>query len=248
LVQSGHAGKANSGLLALYPHANTQGVFDMTSPQPVPESAEVAWLIGVGDGEAVPQAPFTVVQELFLTDLARQADVVLPALSFAEREGTFTSGDRRVQRYYRALPALGQAKPDWWIVQEAARRLGAEWNYMTAAQIFGEIAKQVPYYAGLSYEAISHTEAQWPPMGRGDLYYGGTVYDNSGGLGARYAAGAEREGFTAAVQPVAPPEVDIEALQRAGRMLYQDGELIRRSNVLAAHVVNGETEIARAAR
>ncbi len=53
-----------------------------------------------------------------MTELAKEADVVLPALSFAEREGTFTSGDRRVQRFYRALPPHGQAKPDWWVAKK----------------------------------------------------------------------------------------------------------------------------------
>ena len=248
LAQSGHAGKANSGLLPMYPHANTQGVFDMLTPTLAPDKADVAWWIGVGDGEIVPQASFIVAQELFLTDLAKRADVVLPALSFAEREGTFTSGDRRVQRFYRALPGLGQGKPDWWIVQEVARRLGATWNYANAGQIFAEIAQRIPSYAALSYEAIGHVEAQWPPVGRGDLYYGGTVYDNSGGMGARYAADAEQPGFTAQIEPIAPPEATIEGLRRVGRLLYQDGELIRRSNVLAAHIVNGQAEIARAAR
>jgi NADH-quinone oxidoreductase subunit G len=223
-------------------------VFDMITPTLAPDKADVAWWIGVGDGEVVPQASFIVAQELFLTDLAKRADVVLPALSFAEREGTFTSGDRRVQRFYRALPGLGQGKPDWWIVQEVARRLGATWNYANTGQIFAEIAQRIPSYAALSYEAIGHVEAQWPPVGRGDLYYGGTVYDNSGGMGARYAADAEQPGFTAQIEPIAPPEATIEGLRRVGRLLYQDGELIRRSNVLAAHIVNGQAEIARAAR
>ncbi len=247
LVQSGHAGKSNSGLLPLYPHGNTQGVSDMTSPQPWPDRAEAVWLIGVGEGEGVPQAPFTIVQDLFQTRLAEQADVVLPALSFAEREGTFTSGDRRVQRFYQALPAMGQAMPDWWIVQEVAKRLGATWNYQNTAQIFTEISQHIPAYAGLSYEAISHTEDQWPLVGRGDLYYGGTVYDNTGGLGLRYPADAERADFHADVHLDTPPEVTIEAVQRVRRRLYEDGELIRRSKVLAAHIVNSVTEVPQAA-
>jgi NADH-quinone oxidoreductase subunit G len=248
LLQSGHAGKTNSGLLPLYPHANTQGVFDMISPTSAPAKTDVTWMIGVGDGKGLPQASFVVVQELFLTDLARQADVILPALSFAEREGTFTNGDRRVQHLYRALPGLGEGQPDWWIVQEVANRLGAAWNYANAGQIFAEIVQRIPAYAALSYEAISHVESQWPPVGRSDLYYGGTVYDNSGGMGARYAADAEQPGFTAHIVMIAPPEATIECLRRVGRRLYQDGELIRRSAVLAAHIVDGQTEIARAAR
>ena len=249
LINSGHAGKANSGLLPLYPHANTQGVFDMVRPSSaVSDSTEALWLVGVGDATSIPQAGFTVAQELFMTELAARADVVLPAISFAEREGTFTSGDRRVQRFYRAIAPLGQAKPDWWIIQEVAKRLGISCGYQGAGQIFAEMALRNPYYTGLTYESLSKVEAQWPPMGRGDLYYGGTVYDNSGGIGARYAADAEREGYAIGAEPVTAPEPNIGALQRLPRMLYQDGELIRRSQALAAHVVYSETQMAQAAR
>jgi NADH-quinone oxidoreductase subunit G len=251
LISSGHAGKANSGLLPLYPHANTQGVFDMLGTVSTPpEKMDAAWLVGVGDGADanVLAAGFMVVQELFLTDLAQRADVVLPALSFAEREGTFTSGDRRVQRFYRALPPLGQARPDWWIIQEVAKRLGAAWNFLGASHVFLDLAQHNPYYAGLTYDTLSQVQEQWPPMGRGDLYYGGTVYDNSGGAGVRYSADAERAGFNASVEWLTPPEPTIEALRRLPRRLYQDGELIRRSNVLAAHIESGETELPRAAK
>lgn len=238
LINSGHAGKANSGLLPLYPHANTQGVFDMVRPAgALAEFVEAAWLVGVGDEVGIPQADFVVVQELFMTELAARADVVLPAASFAERDGTFTSGDRRVQRFYRAIPPLGQSRPDWWIIQEVAKRLGVAWGYQSAEQIFNELALRNPYYSGMTLETLSHVEAQWPPMGRGDLYYGGTVYDSSGGLGARYAADAERADYAITAEPVTAPEPTIAALQRLPRQLYQDGELIRRSPVLANHVV-----------
>ncbi len=241
LVESNHAGKANSGLLPLYPHANTQGVFDMTSPQAAPASADVVWAVGVGADEALPSGGFLIVQDILNTALAQRADVVLPALSFAEREGTFTSGDRRVQRFYRALPALGQAKPDWWIAQEAAKRMNASWSYQSPAHVFVDIAAKVPHYAALSYEGISAGEAQWPPMGRGDLYYGGTVYDNEGGIGTRYAADAES---VAEKMQVGNIEPNIGALDRPARMLYQDGELLRRSPVVASHVVMVKTEVA----
>ena len=243
LIDSGKSGKANSGLLPLYPHANTQGVFDMISTQPNPVSgqqADVAWFVGVGADEPdLPQGRFTIVQDILLTALAQHADVVLPALSVAEREGTFTSGDRRVQRFYRALPATGEAKPDWWIVQEVAKRFGMPWAFQSAGQIFAEIAQSVPSYAGLGYEAISHSEPQWPPMGRGDLYYGGTVYDNTGGLGVRYAADSERgEPARCAVTKIEP---NLGALNRPLPALMRDGELIGRSKVVASHIVQINT-------
>jgi NADH-quinone oxidoreductase subunit G len=246
LIETGHAGQANSGLLALYPHANTQGVFDMVvrgqgsgvsqlSTDHRALTTDVAWLIGVGDAGDAPEAKFTIVQDILMIELAKNADVVLPALSFAEREGTFTSGDRRVQRFYRALPPIGDAKPDWWIVSEVAKRLGFNWGLQGPAQIFADITRYVPHYGALSYEAISRSEAQWPPMGRGDLYYGGTVYDNTGGMGARYVAGAESDAATK--YDVSVPEPTIAGLERAPQMLYRDGELIRHSTVLQSHIV-----------
>ena len=240
LIDSAHAGKANSGLLAMYPHGNTQGVFDVIATAPAPTEASVVWAVGVGDRADLPKAGFLVVQDVVMTELASQADVVLPASSFAERDGSYTSGDRRVQRFYRALPAAGQARPDWWIAQEVARKVGADWRYDGAAQIFADIAAQVPGYAGMTYEVLAQSEEQWPPMGRGDLYYGGTVYDNTGGIGVRYAADAETG---------APVRYDVgslvstmEGLQRSDRMLYQDGELIRRRNVVESHVVRPVVE------
>ena len=226
----------------MYAHANTQGVYDSLSlswelAKQTPTQTDVAWLVGVGDAADAPKAGFTIVQDLFLTDLAKDADVVLPALSFAEREGSFTSGDRRIQRFYRALPPLGNAKPDWWVFQEAAKQLNANWNLWSAQQIFEMLAAEVPAYAGISYDAISQSEAQWPPMGRDDLYYGGTVYDNTGGVGVRYPADAERAGFAAQVVAVTAPEPTLEALNRKARMLYQTGELIKRSPVVQSHVI-----------
>ncbi len=240
LILTGHAGKANSGLLPLYPHANTQGVCDMALPDgPAAGDAsrpDFTWLVGVGDAADAPAAGFTVVQDLFLTEAAQRADVVLPALSFAERDGTYTSGDRRVQRFYRALPPLGQGKPDWWVFQEVARRLGAAWSYAGAEPIFAELAGQAPAFAGLSYQALRAVAEQWPPMGRADLYYGGTVYDNTGGAGVRTASDAERPGFEATVEWLPAPEPTSAALSRPPRLLYQDGTLIRRSAVMAPRV------------
>jgi NADH-quinone oxidoreductase subunit G len=239
LIETNHAGKANSGLLALYPHANTQGVFDLVvsgQGSGVSEpTTDVAWMIGVGDGADAPQAKFAIVQDILMTELAKNADVVLPALSFAEREGSFTSGDRRVQRFYRALPPIANAKPDWWIVSEVAKRLGHAWGLQGPAHIFADIARNVPHYSALSYNAISQSEVQWPPMGRGDLYYGGTVYDNTGGIGARYAADAESS--APAKYDVSVPEPTIAGLERAPQMLYRDSELIRRSKVVESHIV-----------
>lgn len=110
------------------------------------------------DGERVRQAlagvEFLVVQDLFLTPTAQQADVVLPAASFAEKEGTFTNGEGRVQRVRRAMEPVGEARADWEILQAVAGRLGRPWPYLSAGEVAREITRLVPLYAGLSYQAL----------------------------------------------------------------------------------------------
>jgi hypothetical protein len=134
------------------------------------------------------------------------------------------------------------------MIQEVAKRLGAKWNFTSTSDIFASLASENKFYAGLTYDLLSKTEAQWPPVGRGDLYYGGTVYDNTGGIGVRYAAESEQAGFNASVEAVTAPDANMGALQHLPRTLYQDGELIRRSKVLAGHVQGKEAEAARAAK
>ena len=85
--------------------------------------------------EVLSSLDFFVVQDVFLSKTAQYADVVLPAAPSLEKEGTFTNTERRVQRLYQVLPTLGDAKPDWWIVQAIANKLGANWNYSHPSEI-----------------------------------------------------------------------------------------------------------------
>ncbi|MFK2825766.1 formate dehydrogenase subunit alpha [Bacillus sp. B190/17] len=97
---------------------------------------------------------FFVVQDMFFSRTAQYADVILPAAPSLEKEGTFTNTERRVQRLYQVLPPLGEAKPDWWIVQEIANRLGANWNYSHPGDIFAEMTSLVPLFSQASYEKL----------------------------------------------------------------------------------------------
>lgn len=97
---------------------------------------------------------FFVVQDIFLSRTAQYADVVLPATPSLEKDGTFTNTERRVQRLYQALPTLGDAKPDWWIIQEVANRLGAGWSYSHPSDIFSEMASLSPLFGKASYEVL----------------------------------------------------------------------------------------------
>ena len=104
--------------------------------------------------EVLSSLDFFVVQDVFLSKTAQYADVVLPAAPSLEKEGTFTNTERRVQRLYQVLPTLGDAKPDWWIVQEVANKLGANWNYSHPSEIFAEMASLSPLFSQANYEAL----------------------------------------------------------------------------------------------
>jgi NADH-quinone oxidoreductase subunit G len=108
----------------------------------------------LGDRATLDGLEFLVVQDMFLTETAQRADVVLPALSFVEKEGSFTNTDRHVQAVRRALPPLPGARSDWDILQELAQRWRLEWNYRTPRQVLLEIARVTPIYSGLRFDLL----------------------------------------------------------------------------------------------
>jgi formate dehydrogenase major subunit len=112
--------------------------------------------------EALREVDFLVVQDIFLTDTAKLADVVLPAACFAEKEGTFTCTERRVQRVRKAVNPPGDAKPDWQIFCELSRKMGYEMNYSSPEDVFEEARQLLPMYAGITYERIEREGLQWP--------------------------------------------------------------------------------------
>jgi len=97
-----------------------------------------------------------------MTETARRADVVLPAVSFAERDGTYTNAERRVQRFYASLPVTADARPDWEIVSDMGRRMGMDWHYRTAGEVMEELARSVPAYAGMTYERLKQARSNGP--------------------------------------------------------------------------------------
>jgi formate dehydrogenase alpha subunit len=113
--------------------------------------------------EALKVLEFLVVQDIFLTETAELADVVLPAASFAEKDGTFTNIERRVQRIRAAVNPPGEALPDWKIIAELSNRIGYTMDYDSPAQIMREISSLTPIYAGISYERLDEEWGlQWP--------------------------------------------------------------------------------------
>ena len=106
---------------------------------------------------------FLVVQDIFLTETARYADVVLPAACYAEKEGTFTNIERRVQRVRKAIDPPGESKPDWQIVTELTNRMGTRWTYTSPGEIMEEIARLVPSHSGINYGRLDEDWGlQWP--------------------------------------------------------------------------------------
>ena len=105
---------------------------------------------------------FLVCQEIFMSETAKLADVVLPASSFAEKDGTFTNTERRVQRVRKAVNPPGEAKPDWEIICLMSTAMGHPMSYADAGQIFDEMASLTPSYGGMSFDRIDEVGLQWP--------------------------------------------------------------------------------------
>jgi formate dehydrogenase major subunit len=115
----------------------------------------------VGDG--LSKLDFFVVQDIFFSATCHFADVVLPASPSLEKDGTFTSTERRIQRLYQVLEPLEGSRPDWQIIQDVANRLGAKWQYQHPSEIYREIASLTPLFAGVSYERLEGFKSlHWP--------------------------------------------------------------------------------------
>ena len=109
--------------------------------------------------EALSRLEHLVVQDIFLTETAAFADVILPATAFPEKDGTFTNTDRRVQLGRKAVPAPGEAKQDWWIIQEIALRMGLSWNYTEPKDIFAEMRQVMPSLTGITWDRLEREGA-----------------------------------------------------------------------------------------
>ena len=112
--------------------------------------------------KVLEEMDFVVVQDLFMTETAEMADVVLPACSFAEKDGTFTSVSRLIQRVRKVIEPCGERRPDWEILCELSTRMGYEMKYAHPGQIMDEIASLTPPYGGISYERLKSGGLRWP--------------------------------------------------------------------------------------
>jgi NADH-quinone oxidoreductase subunit G len=258
LEQTNHIGKPNNGLIGVWPNGNTQGAWDMGF-RPAEDlvaalgRALVAYIVAADPaddnpslGMAVDRAAFVVVQDLFLTETAKLADVVLPASPYTEREGSYTSGERRVQRFNPVLPPRPGPRADFAIAAQLGQRMGLPIEGRAVSLVMAKIAAAVSDYTGVTYQAMAEVKEQWPIVGRGDLYYGGTTYDNNQGLGVQLSLPAQR-GETVALPRLLPPTVDI--LRPHGLLLapytrlYDRGSLVTPSKMLEKRLVQPAVSI-----
>lgn len=123
--------------------------------------------------QALSGSEFVVVQDIFMTETAQLADVILPAASFAEKDGTFTNTERRIQRVRKAIEPTHESKADWEIITALMNKLGMEQTYNHPSEIMDEIAKLTPLYGGVSFERIEQEGLQWPCT---DSEHPGTKY------------------------------------------------------------------------
>jgi formate dehydrogenase alpha subunit len=185
------------------------------------------------------QLEFLVVQDIFFTETARLADVVLPAASFAEKDGTFSNTERRVARVRQALQPVPCSKPDWQILCEVATRLGYPMNYANPEEIFEEIRKVTPSYAGITYARLEAGGLQWPCPNE---EHPGTMFLHKD----RFAKGKGTFFAIDHKEPAEPvdPEYPLELI--TGRLLYQyhTGTMSRRAPGLVEKAPECRVEMA----
>jgi formate dehydrogenase major subunit len=176
--------------------------------------------------DALKKLDFLVVQDIFLTETARLADVVLPAATFAEKDGTFSNTERRVQRVRKAIDPLGESRPDWRIVCAIAKGMGAKgFAFENPAEIMEEIASLTPQYGGISYERLEEGGLQWPcpnPEHPGTMYLHKEKFGTPTGKG-KFAALEYKP-------PAEMPDDEYPLVLTTGRSLYHyhTGTMTRR--------------------
>ncbi len=192
----------------------------------------------VQDGLA--KLEFFVAQDIFFSKTCQFADVIFPASASLEKEGTFTSTERRIQRLYQVLEPFSGSRPDWQIVQDVANSLGAGWNYERPSEIYDEIASLTPLFAGVTYERLEgYKSLQWPVAADGSdeplLYTKNFAFPD----------GKARLFPVAMSTPADPPNEEFDLHLNNGRILehFHEGNLTYRSNGIREKVPDTFLEI-----
>ncbi len=194
--------------------------------------------------EALAKASFLVVQDIFLSEIAKLAHVVLPAATWVEREGTHTYVDRRVQKINKVIDPPGEAKPDWWIICRLAERMGRKdkFDFSSAEEIFEEIRGCVPQYKGITYQRLRKTEGgiHWPcpaddHPGTPTMFLG--KFNTPDGLGHFQVVEFK--------PPAELPDDEYPYVLTTGRSIfhYHSGTMTRRTPKLSDEVRHGFVEV-----
>jgi formate dehydrogenase major subunit len=182
--------------------------------------------------EALCRLEHLVVQDIFLTETAAYADVILPATAHPEKDGTFTNTDRRVQLGRKAVEPPGDARQDWWITQEIARRIGLDWTYTGPAEVFAEMRACMPSIKGITWERLEREGAVTYPCDSEDAPGREVIF------GDRFPTADGRGRFVPAglVPPDEEPDETYPFVLTTGRQLehWHTGQMSRRSEVLDA--------------
>ncbi len=173
-----------------------------------------------------------VVQDLFVTETAQFADVILPATAWPEKEGTVTNTNRQVQLGRAAVAPPGEAKPDWWIIQEIARRFGLPWDYAHPSEVFAEMKRGMPSLDNITWERLEREDSVTYPCPAEDAPGQDVVFADAfprDGGRARFAP-------TRPLPPDEPIDADYPTVLTTGRLLehWHTGAMTRRASVLDA--------------
>ncbi|HYD78640.1 MAG TPA: formate dehydrogenase subunit alpha [Paucimonas sp.] len=186
--------------------------------------------------EALAALDHLVVQDIFLTETAYLADVVLPATAFPEKTGTFTNTDRLVQMGRQALFAPGEAMPDLWIIQQVAQRLGLDWHYGHVSDVFDEMRSTMPSIAGITWERLEREHAvTYPCRHEGDSGQP-VVFTEAFPRGSGAEQGRARFVPADIIPAAERPDADYPLVLITGRQLehWHTGSMTRRAAVLDA--------------
>ena len=187
---------------------------------------------------ALKTVDFLVSQEIFLSESALYADVVLPSFCFAEKDGTFTNTERRVQRLRKAVGPPGDARNDWQIICDISTAMDYPMHYDGADKIMDEIATVTPIYGGISFERIESIGLQWPCP---DKNHSGTKYLHKG----KFTRGKGKFHAVHFREPAESPDEEFPFILSTGRQLYQfhTGTLTRKSRAIHQKSPTGYVEL-----
>jgi formate dehydrogenase major subunit len=165
--------------------------------------------------KCLDKVPFLICQDIFPTETTRFANVVFPAAAWSENDGTFTNSERRVNRVRTASPPPGEAKPNWWVFKELARRFGQEWKSNSAREIWdNEISELASSMKGIKYERIEGDGLQWPVP---DLDHPGTPFLHKDGC---FVCGLGNFAVVDWTPPAEVPDDEYPLVLSTGRRLY----------------------------